>query len=393
MSDNTDEPQGSIVPIDRSSFNPFPFWCPRFWAGMRMGHWLRMLARHGFRIHPSRLPWILMTTAVTPGNTAMYALQQLIFGRRVKATQPVAPPIFVLGHWRTGTTLLQELLSHDPRLASPSNYQVYATNHFLLTEQLAIRYLKFLLPKKRPMDNVTMKWDSPQEDEWARVTMGLPSPYERVAFCRAPPVYQDYLDMQNLSADDVQAWTAGFQKFLQSVTLRTGRQLDFKSPHNTGRFKLLHEMYPDAKFIHVTRDPFTFFPSTLRMHRSFDFSQSLQRPVENDGLESYVLECGKRMYDSYLKYRPEVPARQIIDVRYDELVNSPIDTMRQVYDHLQLGDVSPALDGFRQYLAPRKNYVTNRHKLPRYWRERIRAEWGQYFEAFQYDSSDGDDRD
>ena len=51
---------------------------------------------------------------------------------------------FIMGHWRTGTTFLQELLWHDPRLASPSNYQVYATNHFLLTEHIAEHYLKFL---------------------------------------------------------------------------------------------------------------------------------------------------------------------------------------------------------------------------------------------------------
>jgi omega-hydroxy-beta-dihydromenaquinone-9 sulfotransferase len=92
--------------------------------------------------------------------------------------------------------------------------------------------------------------------------------------------------MDGLSAAEIEAWKQGFQKSLQCVTLRTGRQIVFKSPHHTGRIKLLHQMYPDAKFIHVTRHPFTFFPSTLRMYRSFDHSQSLQKPRENDELES-----------------------------------------------------------------------------------------------------------
>jgi hypothetical protein len=349
-----------------------------------MGHWFQLLYRNGFRIHPSRIPWALMTTATTPMNTAMYNLQQLVFGRRIRATKPVAPPIFILGHWRTGTTFLQELLWHDPRLATPSNYQTYATNHFLLTEHLAQKYLKFLLPQKRPMDNVTLQWDSPQEDEWARVTMGLPSPYLRVAFAAETPPFSDYLDLENLSSAEVDVWKNGFMHFLQCVTLRTGKRLVFKSPHNPARIKLLHQMFPDARFIHVTRHPFTFFPSTLRMYRSFDYSQSLQESPESDGLESYVLEYGRRRYERYLTYRPEVPENQIIDVRYDELTSDPIGTMRQVYEQLELGDVEPALAGFEKYLLPRKNYVTNRHELPTYWQERIRAEWCRYFEVFGY---------
>ena len=275
-----------IVPTNRKTFNSFPFWCPRFWDGMRLGHWVKLLFRNGFRIHPSRLPWALMTSSAAPFNSVLYGLQELLYGRRIRATQPPAPPIFILGHWRTGTTFLQELLWHDARLTCPSNYQVYASNHFLLSEYFVERYLKFLLPNKRPMDNVTLKWESPQEDEWARITMGLPSPYLRCAFSNQPPPFGDYLDMDGLSAAEIEAWKQGFQKFLQCVTLRTGRQIVFKSPHHTGRIKLLHQMYPDAKFIHVTRHPFTFFPSTLRMYRSFDHSQSLQKPRENDELES-----------------------------------------------------------------------------------------------------------
>ena len=353
-----------------------------------MGHWFGLLYRNGFRIHPSRLPWALSTSAVSPFNSLMHGMQQMIYGRRIAETKPVAPPIFVLGHWRTGTTFLQELLAHDERLASPSNYQVYATNHFLLTEHIAENYLRFLLPAKRPMDNVTLKWESPQEDEWARITMGLPSPYLRCAFSAEAVAYANYLNLDGLSAEHLDAWKQGFHKFLQMVTLRTGKRIVFKSPHNTGRVEQLHAMYPDAKFIHVTRDPFTFFPSTLRMYRSFDFSQSLQAPAERDGLESYVLETGRKMYDSYLSYRPHIPDSQIVDVRYEQLISNPIDTMRQIYQQLDLGETEPALAGFQKYLGPRKDYVTNRHQLPTYWQARIREEWSQYLEAFGYGVDD-----
>ena len=64
--------------------------------------------------------------------------------------------------------------------------------------------------------------------------------------------------------------------------------------------------------------------------------------------------------------------------------NDPIGTLRQIYDHLSLGDITPALDSFPEYLAPRKSYVTNRHELSRYWQDQIRSEWSEYFETFGY---------
>jgi hypothetical protein len=373
---------------DRSTFNAYPFWSPRFWAGMRLEHWLPLLARNGFRIHPSRMAFAIATTGAACFNTVLYLMQQLIYGRRIRATRPVAPPIFILGHWRTGTTFLQEMLWHDPRLATPSNYQTYSANHFLLTEYLAQRLLKFLLPAKRPMDNVTMQWESPQEDEWARVTMGLPSPYLRCAFSNEVPPFADYSDMHGLSSAEIDVWKNGFIRFLQCVTLRTGKRLVFKSPHNTGRIQLLHQMFPDAKFIHVTRHPFTFFPSTLRMYRSFDDSQSLQKPKEKDGLETYVLETGKQMYESYGRYRPQLPDSQIMDVRYEDLIRDPLATMSEIYARLDLGSIDPAREGFERYLAPRTHYATNRHQLSDYWQQRISAEWREYFDEFGYSSDD-----
>ncbi|MEZ6130441.1 MAG: sulfotransferase [Planctomycetaceae bacterium] len=372
------------VPTDHRTFNSYPFWSPRFWAGMRLSHWLKLLAGHGCRVDPSRLPFALLTTGAAPFNSALSQLQQLVYGRRITATQLVAPPIFVLGHWRTGTTLMQELLWHDPRLATPTNFQCYCANHFLLTERIALRYLKFLLPGKRPMDNVTLQWDSPQEDEWARVTMGLPSPYLQIAFCRDPPPFVDYENLDELPSAERTAWMDGFMRFLQAVTVSTQRRLVLKSPHHTGRLGHLHQMFPDAKFIHVTRHPFTFFPSTLRMYRSFNFSQSLQSPVQPDGLELSVLESGRRMFQSYHASRGQIPENQILDVRYAELTADPIGTMRTVYEHLNLGPVEPALEGFEKYLQPRRTYVTNRHELPAYWRTRIRREWSTYFESFGY---------
>ena len=83
-----------------------------------------------------------------------------------------APPIFILGHWRTGTTLLHEFMIRDERFGYPTTYECMDPNHFLLTEGLFTRWLNFLVPTHRPMDNMKAGFDRPQEDEFALCMLG-----------------------------------------------------------------------------------------------------------------------------------------------------------------------------------------------------------------------------
>ena len=56
-------------------------WIPRFWDGMTLGDWVKMLARERFAIHPLRWPMTACVTTVTAFNS-VYALLQQAFYRR-----------------------------------------------------------------------------------------------------------------------------------------------------------------------------------------------------------------------------------------------------------------------------------------------------------------------
>ena len=81
-----------------------------------------------------------------------------------------------------GTTLLHELLIRDPRHAFPTTYECLVPHHFLMTESWLPKLLWWMMPSRRPMDNMPAGWDRPQEDEFALCLLGQPSPYERIAF-------------------------------------------------------------------------------------------------------------------------------------------------------------------------------------------------------------------
>src|SRR5690606_16137142 len=105
---------------------------PRFWHGMLISTWLKLLVRNRFRISPTRVPMALAITFFCCGNSLTRMLQELIYGRRAEATEIKEAPVFIIGHWRSGTTMLHELLVLDERHNFPTTYQCFAPNHFLL---------------------------------------------------------------------------------------------------------------------------------------------------------------------------------------------------------------------------------------------------------------------
>ncbi len=157
-------------------------WEMRIWSGITAGAWWRILARNRFAVSPSRIGMAAILVLISGLNSLLWLMQTIFLGRRIARTQLVEDPVFVLGHWRSGTTLLHELLAADPRHAFANTYASFAPNHFLLTGRLFPKLLRLLLPSMRPMDNMPIGWDYPQEDEWAMCNMGLPSPYLTLVF-------------------------------------------------------------------------------------------------------------------------------------------------------------------------------------------------------------------
>jgi hypothetical protein len=362
--------------------HPYPSWSPRFWHGMRFGDWMRLLAENHCRIHPLRWAMVGLISSITPFNTVMSRVQRLWFGRRIDAT-PIQPPLFIIGHWRSGTTFLHELLALDDRFTYPTTYQCFAPEHFLLTEWLLARYGGFLLPKQRPMDNVRAGWQCPQEDEFALLTMGVRTPYRRMAFPNNPPPDLEYLNMEGVSEPDLEKWCQAIRSFLRTLTYRSAKRVILKSPTHTGRVGLLSKLFPGAQFVHITRDPLALFPSTRRLWKSLDAVQGCQLP-RHEHLDQYVYEALLRMYDGFEKQRAGLDPARIVDIRYEDLVADPVGVIEGIYQTLDLGDFSQVRETLETYVRSQQPYETNRHQLSPDVSEEIILRWRRYFEHYGY---------
>jgi hypothetical protein len=233
------------------------------------------------------------------------------------------------------------------------------------------------------MDNMVTGWERPQEEEFALCSMGLPSPYLTMAFPNDPPQFDEYLDFEGVPRADVERWQQALLWFLRRVGYRQPGQIVLKSPPHTGRLKVLLELFPKARFVHIVRDPEVVFASTVKLWKSLYKIQALQL-ARYEHLEEYVLASFERMYRAFERQRSLVPPGRIVDVRYEDLVREPVEQLRMIYERLELSGFEQALPGFQKYLESVRDYQTNRHQLDPAVKAQIDRRWGPFMRQYGY---------
>lgn len=363
-------------------------WSLYFWHGMRVRAWFNLMRRNNFKTNLKCLPNVLSVSMIAPWNSLLYRITEAIYGRRAEATE-IPPPVFVIGHWRTGTTYLHDLLASDPGYGYPTTYECFFPNHFLLTERVARFWFKFALPEKRPQDDVEVGVDRPQEDEFALCNMGIGSIYFTWALQHRGPVDQAYLDLRMLGEDEKKKWNEALLWFIRRVTLQQKKPLILKTPQHTARLATLIKLFPKARFIHIARNPAAVFPSTMRLWKSMDSIQGLENPPNDDPwLEPYIVDQFMRVFRAYEEDRGLIPEGQLAEIRYEDLVADPKGTLKRLYGELGLGDFANAEPAVDAYLSKTKDYKTNAYQLPPEQKQRIESTWGPYYDRFGYERSD-----
>jgi len=353
------------------------------WIGSDFCAWLRIMSKGRFQFNLPHVYIGVCTSFITFGHTVLKCAQNVLHGGAIRKTPINKAPIFIVGHWRTGTTLLHELMITDERHNYPNTYQCYEPNHFHLTEEITKKWLGFLLPERRPMDNMHVGWDRPQEDEFALCMMGQPSPYLDIIFPNRPPMTPGALDLEGLTPRQRQVWKKAFYQLMQSLTYKDDRRLVLKSPPHSCRIKTLLEIFPDARFVHIVRNPYDVYPSTVNLWKSLAEKHGVQTPHHRD-VEERVYQTLPHLYRKLEEGKKLLKPSQFHELRYEDLVRNPIGEMRQLYDKLELGGFDNLLPRLNDYLARNSNYETNKFKLSTDTRDEITRRWGDVIRQYGY---------
>lgn len=347
--------------------------------------WARLLARGRFDITLNCVPNILTVSLWAPVNSLLYIVSEMIFGARANRHEISPAPLFVIGHWRSGTTLLHNLLACDPSHGYPTTYQCFFPNHFLLTGGAAGKWFNVFLPKKRPMDNVPVGAGRPQEDEFAFANMGMGTHYVTLAWPRHGPQGLDYLDLVNLGEEARATWERGFLWFVRRLSYRQKKRLVMKSPAHTARIKTLVKLFPDARFIHISRHPLNIIPSTVKLWKTLDSVQGLHNPARDDPwMEEFVFSVFETLFKRYDEDRALIRDGHLAEISFEDLAANPKKVMRDIYKKLDLGDFARAEPAIDAYLAGQQDYQPNVFDLPDALRGKILKRCAGYMTRFGY---------
>jgi omega-hydroxy-beta-dihydromenaquinone-9 sulfotransferase len=144
--------------------------------GMTLGDWWALLRRHRFAIDLQNSPRALVQIAFSASNSVNARIERWRCGRQIEAAR-VEAPLFILGHYRSGTTHLHNLLALDPQFAAPTLFQVFNPHTFLTTARLAAPVADSIIARRRYQDEMAQGAGMPSEDEFALCTMTGLSPY------------------------------------------------------------------------------------------------------------------------------------------------------------------------------------------------------------------------
>ncbi len=325
-------------------------------------NWFRVARRFGREIDFAHYGTAASITAWTIGTIPLRLYEHVWYRRRVEQTKFSEPPVFVIGHWRSGTTNTQNLLLQDPQFSHLSLLHCAAPNGFLSIPKPLVQFVKNRLPMSRPMDAVPVGLDKPMSEEFAMVGCSDLTHYLGYFFPQIiDETFRRTILFDGVTDSEIRRWKQSYLWLLKKVTFENGgKRLLLKNPHHTGRLKHILEIFPDARFIHVIRNPYIVHASTCKlMHKMCD-RFSLQQ-YDKSKLDDAVLQRHKLIMDRFFADQHIIPKGNLVEIRHEDLVEDQIPVLEDVYQRLGLPGFEAARPKITEYVESIGTYSNNHY--------------------------------
>lgn len=353
-----------------------------------MGNFLKVFSTYG--LEAPYLPRAIIASLVCGACMPIHPINRARLLPELNKTTIKTPPIFIVGHWRSGTTYLHQLLTQDPEFACVKLLQCLAPN--APSNQYFLRnILERSIPKKRSIDNIQVSLDAPQEEDFQISCLSKNSFYHAYYFPKhIRSIFEKYVLFESFSGHaHVQAarrtWVKNYTYVLRHALVHAERDatLLLKDPSNTARIDDLLELFPDAKFIHLYRNPYHVFPSTKNLYRKFQ-NYAFQS-VDETTLEDDIFYIYQRLMGKFFEQSSKIPQGNLIHVRYEDLESNPLQEIRRIYAELAIPDFENVSSRFEQHVHKQKHYKKNRYRaLTKQEVDKIYQHWNFTIDQWQY---------
>jgi hypothetical protein len=309
----------------------------------------------------------------------------IIFSGKLSRKALPESPIFILGHWRSGTTLLHNAMAQDQQFAFINTFQSVFTNQFFGSRWLFKPLMKLLMPEKRPADNVLLSPELPQEEGIALSNIGSFGFYNFFYFPRDwKAIYRKYISGESATPEELKAFGRRYKKLIAQALIEYNRkQFISKFPPNTGSVRHILDMFPQARFVYIYRNPILVFQSTVNFFETTHEALKLQ-PFSRAEFEEMVFELYEMIIKDYERLKSLIPEHHLVEIRYEDFEADPLEGLRNIYDSLELEGFEQSLPAFKAYLSSQRKFEKASHHITPEETDRITSRLQFAMEMYGY---------
>lgn len=295
-------------------------------------------------------------------------------------------PLFILGHWRSGTTFVHNIFAQDRHFGYTTTYQTVFPHYVMALQWLFKPTMSFLMPDKRPTDNMELAADLPQEEEFA---INNACPFNYYNFWFFPERMQEYCDryltFKDITDGELAEFKACFEKLVKVSLWNTkGTQYLSKNPPHTSRIKALSELFPNAKYVFLMRNPYTVFESTRNFFKNT--IQPLQlHSISDEEMEQNILRNYMELYHAYKEQKHFVPAENIYEVKFEDIEKNALGITRDIYEKLRIPGWDEAKADIEKYIGGKKGYKKNKYQYDPRTVQLVNEHWGEVLDEWGYE--------
>jgi hypothetical protein len=311
-------------------------------------------------------------------------LELLFFENRIQKHELSEDPIFVVGHWRSGTSHLQNLLRKDSHHTTTTIFTSLFADIYILTEIWLKRPLNALLKLFRvpySLQRLPFDFDLPAE-----LDVGMCSICSLYAYTwghlfpkRFEALTPPLLKIENKTI--AKNWIEDYNYLIKKLSFyHNNKRLVIKSPGDTARIWWLFQKYPNAKFVYLYRNPIHTFHSNRYLWKVIQNENSFQK-IDKTQIDHHIINTYKLVINQYLEDQSKIPRHQIIEVNFKDLQEQPLETLQKIYTHLDLGTLEA--EAISPFIKRNKSYKPNRYITSKELENRLRGEWKFAFDEMK----------
>lgn len=354
-----------------------------FITGISMDKLIKLVFRNGITCQPKYIGRFLFLLYCSMLTSAFSAVEHLLFSKKIRSMACHDNPIIIIGHWRSGTTFLHQLLNQSSDLTAPSLFQIGTPGCFLVSRKFLVPHIIPFLTKKRSVDNVAIGLDEPQEDEYALFRMTTISPVEKLIF---PKSSSFFLNGSNIYVPDCSQepiWRDALITLCKKLAYERGKRIVLKNPFHSMRIPYLKKLFPKVKFVHIYRNPLNTIPSAMRMWNIVGQQNTLRKDFKAPSLENSI-EIYDKMLWKIRRDLADIPQNDYCEIGFEDLEEQPFEAIERICCMIDIPFSKTYAENIERFLNKIDKYKKNSYQLSKDEKEYIKRKLKHHMKYYGY---------